>query len=104
MTGIADRLIVPPYENKLSNSEVLMANGGGQMKLTYLFGWITAVAAFAYKALTLTSAGLALANRIRVAPYQLLETSALLFLICIAQATLSLVDERSKSGAVAAGK
>jgi Sec-independent protein secretion pathway component TatC len=81
-----------------------MGNDGGQMKLTFLFAWITAVAAFAYKALTFTSAGLALANRIRVAPYQLLEASALLFLICVAQATRSLVAEQSKSGASAAGK
>jgi hypothetical protein len=81
-----------------------MANDGGQLKLTYASAWIMAVAAFVYKAFTLTSAGLALADRIRVAPYQLLETSALLFLICVAQATRSLVAERSKSGASAAGK
>jgi hypothetical protein len=81
-----------------------MANGEGQLKLTYLSAWIMAVAAFAYKAFMFTSAGLGLANRIRVAPYQLLETSALLFLICVAQATRSLAAERSKSGASAAGK
>ncbi len=81
-----------------------MTNDAGQMKLTYLLAWITAIAAFAYKAVTFTAAGLAMANRIRVAPYQLLETSAVLFLICVAQATRALVNERIKPGAAAVGK
>lgn len=66
-----------------------MVSGNGSLKLTYWAGWLIAIAAFVYKAFTFTSAGLAVANRIRVAPYQLLETSGLLFLICIAQAAYS---------------
>jgi hypothetical protein len=75
-----------------------MASGNGRLKLTYWAGWIIAIAAFAYKAFTFTSAGLAVANRIRVAPYQLLETSGLLFLICVAQAAYSLADKKTRSG------
>ena len=74
-----------------------MANGDVCLKLTYWAGWIIAIATFAYKAFTFTNAGLAVATRMRVAPYQLLETSALLFLICIAQTVYSLTEKRPSS-------
>ena len=74
-----------------------MANGNGCLKLTYWAGWVIAIATFVYKAFTFTNAGLAVATRIHVAPYQLLETSALLFMICIEQAAYSLVDKKTAS-------
>jgi hypothetical protein len=57
---------------------------------------VPAIATFEYKAFTFTNAGLAVATRIRVAPDQLLETSALLFLICIAQAAYSLAEKKTR--------
>jgi len=55
-------------------------------RVIFRVAWITAIAAFAFKAFTFTNAGLAVAFRTRILPHNLLEASAFLFLICIAEA------------------
>jgi hypothetical protein len=58
-------------------------------RIIYLLGWATAIVAFVYKALTLTSVGLRVAEATRLVPHHFLQTSLLLFVISIAEAAYS---------------
>jgi hypothetical protein len=63
-------------------------------RITFLLGWVAAIASFVYKALTFTGAGLRVANSTGVTPRHFFEASLLMFVICIAEVAYASLGER----------
>ena len=61
-----------------------MAEGYRRTRFTYQLGWLAAIGAFVSKLATFTTPGAELVKRAGISPWNFLEASMLLFLICIA--------------------
>ena len=61
-----------------------MAEGHRRTRITYLLGWLAAIGAFVFKLATFTKPGAEFADKIGITPWNCMEASILLFVMCIA--------------------